>query len=78
MNIRSLCMGNACRSQMAEGVPVSSNRGGVDLAGIEAHGKNLRALQGMDEIMQQFRAVWDDTRAWVESLIGNEIDGGQA
>lgn len=31
-----------------------------------------------DEIMQQFRAVRDDIRARVESLISDEIDGGQA
>jgi len=35
--------------------------------------------QGPEEkIMQQFRAVRDDIRARVESLISDEIDGGQA
>ena len=31
-----------------------------------------------DEVMQQFRAVRDEIRARVESLISDEIDGGQA
>ncbi|MDR5900068.1 hypothetical protein QC823_13870 [Halomonas vilamensis] len=80
MNILFLCMRNACRSQMAEGVlrHLAGDRMGVDSAGIETHGKNPRALQGMEEIMQQFRVVRDDIRAQVESLTSDEMDGGQA
>ncbi len=47
-----LCTGNACRSQMAEGW--ARALGGKDLvvrsAGIEAHGKNPRAIAVMAEV----------------------------
>ena len=50
-NILYLCTGNSCRSQMAEGW--SRQLGGDDLyaesAGIEAHGKNPRAIAVMQE-----------------------------
>ena len=50
-NILYLCTGNSCRSQMAEGW--SRQLGGVefkaDSAGIEAHGKNPRAMAVMQE-----------------------------
>jgi len=51
MNILFLCTGNSCRSQMAEGW--ARHLGGDDLtvqsAGIEAHGKNPRAISVMHE-----------------------------
>jgi arsenate reductase len=49
--IAFLCTGNSCRSQMAEGW--ARELGGPDLhvisAGIEAHGKNPRAIEVMRE-----------------------------
>ena len=51
MNILSLCTGNSCRSQIAEGW--TRHLGGPDVsvesAGIEAHGKNPRAIAIMQE-----------------------------
>jgi len=47
-------------------------------AGIEADGNIPIALLGIDEMMQQFRVVCDGIRTQVESLISDEIDGGQA
>ena len=51
INILYLCTGNSCRSQMAEGW--SRELGGDDFnsesAGIEAHGKNPRAIAVMHE-----------------------------
>ncbi len=52
MNLLFLCTGNACRSQMAEGwarhyAPPWLK---VDSAGIEAHGKNARAIAVMGEV----------------------------
>jgi arsenate reductase len=51
MNVLYLCTGNSCRSQMAEGW--SRHLGGdefsAESAGIEAHGKNPRAIEVMRE-----------------------------
>ena len=51
MNILFLCTGNSCRSQMAEGW--ARHLGGdafrIQSAGIEAHGKNPRAISVMQE-----------------------------
>ena len=51
INILYLCTGNSCRSQMAEGW--SGQLGGdefnAESAGIEAHGKNPRAIAVMQE-----------------------------
>lgn len=46
-----LCTGNSCRSQMAEGFAraLGGERVRVQSAGIEAHGKNPRAITAMDE-----------------------------
>ena len=51
INILYLCTGNSCRSQMAEGWTheLGGERFGVQSAGIEAHGKNPRAIAVMQE-----------------------------
>ena len=52
MNILFLCTGNSCRSQMAEGWAryFSPNWLEACSAGIEAHGKNPRAITVMAEV----------------------------
>ena len=51
MNILFLCTGNSCRSQMAEGWARQFAQPGwtIQSAGIEAHGKNPRAIAVMAE-----------------------------
>ena len=51
LNILYLCTGNSCRSQMAEGWTrtLGGNKFSVASAGIEAHGKNPRAIEVMRE-----------------------------
>jgi len=62
-----LCTGNSCRSQMAEGWTrhLGGNRVEVRSAGIEAHGKNPRAIAvmreaGVDISGQESTRVTDD------------------
>ena len=51
VNILFLCTGNSCRSQIAEGWARRIGGDAVDVqsAGIEAHGKNPRAIDVMRE-----------------------------
>ena len=51
MNILFLCTGNSCRSQIAEGWAKQFAPSGwtIESAGIEAHGKNPRAIAVMQE-----------------------------
>ena len=61
-----LCTGNSCRSQMAEGWlrHLDADRFVADSAGLQAHGKNPRAIQVMAEagvdISQQASSVVTD------------------
>ena len=52
VNILFLCTGNSCRSQIAEGWTrhIGGDAVSVQSAGIEAHGKNPRALEVMREV----------------------------
>ena len=52
MNLLFLCTGNSCRSQMAEGWARKLGGDGLSVqsAGIEAHGKNPRAIAVMQEV----------------------------
>ena len=54
MNILFLCTGNSCRSQMAEGWArfFADESFEIQSAGIEAHGKNPRAIAVMREAGQ--------------------------
>ena len=66
-HILFLCTGNSCRSQMAEGWARSlgGDEFAVESAGIEAHGKNPRAIavmaeSGVDISGQESTVVSDD------------------
>jgi len=52
MNLLFLCTGNSCRSQIAEGWAEHLANGSIQVqsAGIEAHGKNPRAISVMQEV----------------------------
>ncbi len=76
MNLLFLCTGNACRSQMAEGW--GRQLGGdwlqVQSAGIEAHGKNPRAIAvmaeaGVDISGQESTRVTDEMLAAADVLV---------
>lgn len=67
MHILFLCTGNSCRSQMAEGWArhLAGERFTVESAGIEAHGKNPRAIEvmadaGVDISKQASKVVTTD------------------
>lgn len=76
MNLLFLCTGNSCRSQIAEGW--AHQLGGdwlqVQSAGIEAHGKNPRAIAvmqeaGVDISAQESTRLTDDMLASVDYLV---------
>jgi len=71
-----LCTGNSCRSQIAEGW--AKRLGGADFvvqsAGIEAHGKNPRAIAvmaeaGVDISGQESTKLTDDMLAWADYMV---------
>ena len=76
MNLLFLCTGNACRSQMAEGwarhlAPRDLNLT-VQSAGIEAHGKNPRAISAMAEAGVDISAQ-ESTRVTDEMLAAADV-----
>ncbi|MEN8215847.1 MAG: arsenate reductase (thioredoxin) [Pseudomonadota bacterium] len=71
-----LCTGNSCRSQMAEGYArhLGDNLFSVRSAGIEAHGKNARAVTIMaeDEVdisQQESTLMTKETLEWANVVI---------
>ncbi len=71
-----LCTGNSCRSQMAEGW--ANHLGGdwleAQSAGIEAHGKNPRAIAvmheaGVDIARQESTRVTPEMIAWADLVV---------
>lgn len=76
MHLLFLCTGNSCRSQMAEGWARFFSNGQIDVqsAGIEAHGKNPRAIAvmqeaGVDISQQASTKLTDDMLHWADVLI---------
>lgn len=76
MRLLFLCTGNACRSQMAEGFArhLGGDRAQVQSAGIEAHGKNPRAIEvmrevGIDIFAQESTRLTDDMLASADCLV---------
>ena len=75
-NIIFLCTGNSCRSQMAEGW--ARKYGGslfeVQSAGIEAHGKNPRAIavmkeSGIDIAPQRSTKLTSEMLSWADLVV---------
>lgn len=68
-----LCTGNSCRSQMAEGwlKYLAGENFEVFSAGIEAHGKNPRAIRVMKEAGVDISAQQSDT---LDSSVLNSLD----
>ncbi|RMH40775.1 MAG: arsenate reductase (thioredoxin) [Gammaproteobacteria bacterium] len=71
-----VCTGNSCRSQMAEGWlrALGSHVAEVQSAGIEAHGKNPRAIAvmqeaGVDISAQASTVLTDAMLAWADLVI---------
>ena len=69
-----LCTGNSCRSQMAEGFArhLAGDRAEIVSAGIEAHGKNPRAIAAMAEVGIDISAQ-ESTRLSDEMLDGCDL-----
>jgi arsenate reductase len=76
MNILFLCTGNSCRSQIAEGWTreLAGSDITVQSTGIEAHGKNPRAIAVMQEVgvdisQQESTRLTDDMLAAADVLV---------
>lgn len=76
LKVLYLCTGNSCRSQMAEGWTrqLGGDRAEVQSAGIEAHGKNPRAIATMQEagidISGQESTIVDNTMLeWADIVV---------
>lgn len=76
MNLLFLCTGNSCRSQMAEGWARALGGDGLEVrsAGIEAHGKNPRAIEvmkeaGIDISGQESTRLTPDMLAWADLVV---------
>ncbi len=76
MNILFLCTGNSCRSQIAEGWARYLGGSGITVqsAGIEAHGKNPRAISvmqeaGVDISQQESTRLTDDMLEAADVLV---------
>lgn len=76
MHLLFLCTGNSCRSQMAEGWArqLGGNWLQVKSAGIEAHGKNPRAIKvmqdaGIDISGQESTKLTDEMLDWADYLV---------
>ena len=76
MNILFLCTGNSCRSQIAEGWAKRLGGDAFDVlsAGIEAHGKNPRAIAvmaeaGVDISEQESTRLTDEMLAAADYLV---------
>lgn len=74
MRLLFLCTGNSCRSQMAEGFArhLAGQDHEVLSAGIEAHGKNPRAIAAMAELGIDISAQ-ESTRLSDEMLAGCDL-----
>ena len=74
LKVLFLCTGNSCRSQMAEGFArhFGGDRVEVHSAGIEAHGKNPRAIAAMADIGIDISAQ-DSTRLSDDMLDGLDL-----
>ena len=74
LKVLFLCTGNSCRSQMAEGFARRLGGDHVEVysAGIEAHGKNPRAIAAMDEIGIDISAQ-ESTRLTDDMLEGLDL-----
>jgi arsenate reductase len=75
MNILFLCTGNSCRSQIAEGWGRHlSGDYAFRSAGIEAHGKNPRAIAvmseaGVDISGQESTQLTDEMLSWADLVV---------
>jgi len=76
MKVLYLCTGNSCRSQMCEGFTRALARGGLEVrsAGIEAHGKNSRAIAvmaeaGYDISGQESTSLTEEMLEWADLVV---------
>ena len=74
MRLLFLCTGNSCRSQMAEGFArhLAGDRAEIVSAGIEAHGKNPRAIAAMAEVGIDISGQ-ESTRLTDDLLVGCDL-----